>query len=165
MGDFQRDIPLIFAHEGGAKTTDYPHDPGGLTQYGLSKRANPDLDIGHLTEAQAATAYDARYWTPAGCQALPEPLALNVFDAAVNLGVPGAKVLLGVPGIILPRAAEDFLWARIARYQAITAANIRKVKIAGRTAGQIEADKAAEYAKFYGWVSRCLLVRHESATT
>lgn len=41
-----------------------PADPGGLTKFGVSKRANPDVDISGLTLAGARTVYKTRYWTP-----------------------------------------------------------------------------------------------------
>ena len=36
---------------------EHPKDPGGLTKYGISRRAYPDLDIRNLTKADAVTIY------------------------------------------------------------------------------------------------------------
>lgn len=88
---FDRAFELVVGLEGGY--TNDPRDPGGETKYGLSKRANPDLDIKNLTLDQAKAAYAERYWTPARCDELPWPLGLYVFDAAVNQGG-GAEILM-----------------------------------------------------------------------
>lgn len=72
------------------RITDHPKDPGGLTRWGISKRAYPDLDIAALTREQAAEIYRRDYWGPchAGDIAARAPrLAVALFDAAVNQGV------------------------------------------------------------------------------
>lgn len=63
-----------------------PDDPGGETKFGISKRAYPALDIKNLTREQAAEIYRRDYWEPCQCDELPFPLALAVFDGAVNQG-------------------------------------------------------------------------------
>lgn len=45
----------IIEREGGM--VEHPKDPGGLTKYGISRRAYPDLDIRNLTKADAVTIY------------------------------------------------------------------------------------------------------------
>ncbi|MFZ1641449.1 MAG: glycosyl hydrolase 108 family protein [Candidatus Contendobacter sp.] len=47
MGDFQSCIKIILAEEGGL--ANHSRDHGGLTQYGISQRSYPDLDIAALT--------------------------------------------------------------------------------------------------------------------
>lgn len=64
------------------------------TKYGISAASFPTLDIPALTLAQAKAIYRALYWVKAGCPGLPAPLALLVFDAAVNTGVGRAARLL-----------------------------------------------------------------------
>lgn len=66
--------------------TNDPVDPGGETKYGMSKRAHPNLDITHLKLADAYELYRREYWNPCGAESLDFPLALAVFDTAVNLG-------------------------------------------------------------------------------
>ena len=90
--NFDRAFAAIVGVEG--SYTDDPNDPGGSTKYGLSSRANPDLDIKGLLLEDAKRIYQLRYWQPAHCDALPWPLALFVFDAAVNQGVDTAVKLL-----------------------------------------------------------------------
>lgn len=65
-----------------------PRDPGGLTQWGLSKRANPDLPIGNMTKEQAAAVYKKRYWDAARLDEVESVhVAMEVFDTGVNMGV------------------------------------------------------------------------------
>lgn len=82
---FDRAFALIVGHEGGYVND--PRDPGGETKFGISKRAFPRLDIAGLTLAQAKAIYLASYWGPARCEGLPWPVAVNLFDGAVNSGV------------------------------------------------------------------------------
>lgn len=88
--NFRRAMDHVFRWEGGE--VDDPHDPGGHTKYGISKRAYPDVDIASLTKAQAEAIYRRDYWNPVQGDHLPSGLDLVTFDAAVNSGVSrGAK--------------------------------------------------------------------------
>ena len=92
-----------------------PADPGGETKYGITKRSYPALDIKNLTEPQAIAIYHQDYWERAGCDELPYPMDIIVFDTAVNMGVSAAKVLLQEN-----KDLRDYLLSRIARYVKIT---------------------------------------------
>jgi len=75
---------MIWQLEGGDKVHTVKGDPGGTTKYGISKAAHPKLDIPSLTEPEATQLYLDEYWTPNGCDALPWPQDVLVFDTAVN---------------------------------------------------------------------------------
>lgn len=64
-----------------------PKDPGGETNFGISKRAYPKLDIKNLTKDQAIAIYHRDYWQKIYGDSMPAALAFNVFDFAVNAGV------------------------------------------------------------------------------
>ena len=81
---------LNHAEGGGRRVT----DTGGLTRFGISQRAFPDVDIDALTLTQAQGLYLEHYWKPIRGNALPPALALCLFDAAVNMGVSVAVRLL-----------------------------------------------------------------------
>jgi lysozyme family protein len=72
-------------HEGGYVNN--ASDPGGETNFGISKRAYPMVDIAGLTVEQAKVIYRRDYWGPAGCDAVPDTLKFHLFDFAVNAGV------------------------------------------------------------------------------
>jgi lysozyme family protein len=82
---FTRAIERVLAHEGGF--VDNPDDPGGKTRWGISQRTYPHLDIATLTRTQAIALYRRDAWTPIRGDALPEAVAFQVLDAAVNHGV------------------------------------------------------------------------------
>jgi len=112
MADFDRAIAFVLAREGAYVNN--PADPGGETNFGICKRDYPALDIKNLTVAQATAIYKSDYWTPAGCEAMPWPLSLIVFDTAVNMGRGAAEELLHTA-----HNAQAYLWARLDRYRAI----------------------------------------------
>ena len=96
---FDTAINRILAHEGGY--VNHPSDPGGETNWGISKRSFPDLDIRHLTREQAITIYREKYWVQVQGDMLPRSLAFQVLDLAINSGVSRAGSMLqraaGVP--------------------------------------------------------------------
>ena len=63
-------IKEVLRREGGAKLTKDPDDPGGTTKYGISKRANPDVDVENLTEDEAVLIYLDKYWKPSKVSSL-----------------------------------------------------------------------------------------------
>jgi lysozyme family protein len=97
MTAFEQAFAIVVGHEGGYDAT--PADPGNWTggavgrgdlrgtKFGISAAAYPTLDIATLTPEQAQAIYRRDYWDRIGGDALPPPLALLVFDAAVNNGV------------------------------------------------------------------------------
>lgn len=85
-------VTLTLSHEGGYVND--PHDPGGETNYGISKRAYPHEDIRHLTPERAQSLYHRDYWIAVRGDDLPPALAMQVFDMAVNAGVGTAIRLL-----------------------------------------------------------------------
>lgn len=91
MSDFDRALAIIFEVEGYDKVI---VDSGGLTKWGISQRAYPDLDIRALTKADAAALYRRDYWDAVKGDELPWPLSCYVFDAAVNHGADPARRML-----------------------------------------------------------------------
>lgn len=90
--NFERCLEHVLQFEGGL--VDNPHDPGGLTNLGISRRAYPGEDIRGMTRERAAYLYRRDYWNKVSGDDLPDGLDLVAFDAAVNSGVSrGAKWL------------------------------------------------------------------------
>lgn len=86
-------IERTLQHEGGYAHD--PRDPGGETNYGISKRSYPDLDIRHLTRDQAVEIYRRDWWDRYGYDRIHDHLlAAKVFDFAINMGPNRAHRLL-----------------------------------------------------------------------
>lgn len=97
MTAFEQAFAIVIGHEGGYDTTQA--DPGNWTggavgkgklkgtAWGISAAAYPDLTIADLSQQDAAAIYRRDYWDHVHGDGLPPPLALLVFDAAVNNGV------------------------------------------------------------------------------
>lgn len=82
---FDQAFDKLINHEGGYIFN--PHDPGGETKFGISKRSYPHLDIHSLTLADAKTIYRRDFWDRAQCDKLAPDLAFDLFDGAVNSGI------------------------------------------------------------------------------
>lgn len=117
MTAFDQAFGVVVGHEGGYVHD--PRDPGGETQWGISHRAYPSLNIAALTQDDARAIYRRDYWDRVRADDLPPPLALVVFDAAVNAGVGRAvrwlQGALGVPadGAMGPRTIAAARAARV----------------------------------------------------
>ena len=93
MSSFDKAIPTILRHEGGYVND--PLDPGGETNFGISKRTFPDVDIRTLSKDQAISIYRECYWLPGIYDAIvDQDTATKVFDLAVNMGHRAAHRLL-----------------------------------------------------------------------
>ena len=88
MADFNKAIGKTLSKEGGSRFTDDPQDRGGATKYGISQRSYPNLDIRNLTEHQAREIYKRDFWDRVrGDEVSSQPVAENLFDTCVNMGV------------------------------------------------------------------------------
>ncbi len=79
---FDGAIDTVLENEGGYVSN--PNDPGGETNYGISQREHPTLDIRNLTRDQAAGILRQEYWHYDGIRS--QAVATKVFDMAVNMG-------------------------------------------------------------------------------
>ena len=96
--NFEACMAEVFKHEGGYVND--PHDPGGETNMGISKRSYPKENIRGMTRARAAQIYRRDFWDKLRCDELPDGLDLVAFDAAVNSGPSrGAKWLQQALGV------------------------------------------------------------------
>lgn len=89
---FDDAVALVLRHEGGYVNDGA--DPGGETNFGISKRNYPDLDITSLTREQAIAIYRRDWWERYGYGRLADAIAVKTFDLAVNLGPATAHKLL-----------------------------------------------------------------------
>lgn len=103
-----RAFRIVLNAEGGYANE--PLDRGGPTNLGITQRTldgwrryHPEFpaSVRDLTADHARAIYDRQYWQPAGCDFMPWPLSLAVFDMSVHSG-PGRSVEY------LQRALNDF---------------------------------------------------------
>ena len=82
--EFLAAVERVLANEGGYCSN--PADPGGATNFGISARSHPGLDIAALTRDAAVEIYWREWWLRFGFARLPAAPAAKTFDLAVNMG-------------------------------------------------------------------------------
>lgn len=75
----------LIGHEGGYVNN--PLDPGGETNWGISKRSYPNIDIKNLTRNGAKEIYRVDFWNRINGDRLPDGVSYQLFDFAVNSGI------------------------------------------------------------------------------
>jgi lysozyme family protein len=106
---FDAFINRVLGHEG--NYTFNAKDPGGETKFGISKRSYPNVDIKNLTREQAIEIYRRDFWGASHADELPDALAFQALDAAVNHGPTRAiKFLQSAIG-----AVPDGIWGTASR--------------------------------------------------
>lgn len=75
----------LLGHEG--RYTEGKDDPGGETNWGISKRSYPNEDIKNMTQARAKEIYLADFWNRINADRLPDGVAWQLLDFAVNSGI------------------------------------------------------------------------------
>jgi lysozyme family protein len=90
--DFDTAFTRLIGEEGGYVND--PQDPGGETNFGISKRAYPTEDIKNMTLARAKLIYKVDYWDKVRADELPAEIRFDLFDVAVNGGITRAIKLL-----------------------------------------------------------------------
>ncbi len=85
MLTFATAFDRLLGHEGGYVND--PKDPGGETNWGISKRSYPQVDIKNLTRAGAAAIYLRDFWNRINADTLHDGVAWQAFDFAVNSGI------------------------------------------------------------------------------
>ena len=136
-----------------------PTDKGGETNFGISKRAYPDVDIFNLSEDDAIDIYWDDYWVRGRCSKVPKKLQAIYFDMCVNFGISGAiKVLqetsngkgadIEVDGKIGPNTIKAIQNLSLERVRAFRVLKFAKIVIAN-----------PKQMKFwYGWYRRSLKI-------
>lgn len=96
--NFDACLSELLRHEGG--NVNDPHDPGGETNMGISKRSYPRENIKGMSRDRASQIYQRDFWAAVRGDKLPAELDLLAFDPAVNSGVSrGAKWLQAALGV------------------------------------------------------------------
>jgi lysozyme family protein len=111
---FEDAFDRLIGHEGGYVND--PNDPGGETNWGISKRAYPHVDIKNLTRNGAKEIYRVDFWKRIKADRLYDGVAFQLFDFAVNSGIETSirhfQRAIGV--------ADDGIWGSISQAAADT---------------------------------------------
>jgi lysozyme family protein len=94
-------IKTVLANEGGL--CNVGDDPGGLTNFGISQKSYPNIDIRALTPETAAAIYKRDFWHYDAVQS--QAMATKIFDMSVNMGHAAIRILQTCLGITV-----DGLW-------------------------------------------------------
>jgi lysozyme family protein len=81
---FVQAVTRVLANEGGYSSL--PGDPGGETNFGISHREYPMLDIAKLRRDDAIAIYFRDFWKAGRYGDLVEAIAIKLFDLSVNVG-------------------------------------------------------------------------------
>lgn len=82
---FLKAINRVLGHEGGYVNDE--RDPGGETNWGISKRSYPQVRIKELTRDQAISIYYKDFWLKAGCEDFADGVGYQLLDSAINSGI------------------------------------------------------------------------------
>lgn len=106
---FEDAFERLLGHEGGYVND--PKDPGGETNWGISKRSYPGVDIKNLQRWEAEVIYRTDFWDKVRGDQLPDGVAFQLFDFAVNSGAQTAiRHLQKAVGV-----ADDGHWGPISQ--------------------------------------------------
>lgn len=84
MSNFDTCITRLLGVEGGYVFD--PRDAGGETNWGISKRSYPSVDIKNLTKEAAEAIYKKDFWDTLQLDNAPLGIANQLLDFAVNSG-------------------------------------------------------------------------------
>jgi len=103
MALFEPAIELTLKNEGGL--VDVEGDDGGLTNFGLSQKSYPALNIRELTVDEAKKIYRCDFWKYD--DVLSQPLANKIFDMTVNMG---NRAILIIQKLVFKTLQPDAVW-------------------------------------------------------
>lgn len=83
--DFDIAFDRLMGNEGGYVND--PNDPGGETNWGISKRSYPTVSIKELTRDGAKAIYKRDFWDRVHADGLFDGVAFQALDFAVNSGI------------------------------------------------------------------------------
>jgi hypothetical protein len=116
-GTFQSALTNLRGWEG-FKDND-PDDPGGETQYGISRHYHPEMWVnGNPPSWPQAEVFYHNLWVDNGCNDLPSPVDWIHFDSCVNPGPSAAKqfLMFSAEHKIPNRQAVEYALLRIRYY-------------------------------------------------
>ena len=150
-------IEKVLKHEGGYVND--PNDLGGETNFGITKRFYPDVDIKNLTKEDAKQIYYKDYWKKNKCDKMPDQLKHIYFDMCVNMGKRTAVKILQRASVNKGKDIDVDGGLGAMTLEAIKNVELERVR-AYRVKYYVDiVNKKPEQEKFYfGWFRRSLEV-------
>ena len=151
-------IEKVLEHEGGY--VDDSDDLGGETNFGITKRFYPDVDIKNLTKEEAKDIYYQDYWLKNKVNKMPPELKYIYFDMCINMGKRTAvKILQRASNNKNSKDIEVDGGLGTNTFEAIQDLEVERVR-AYRVKYYVDlVNKKPEQEKFYfGWFRRSLQV-------
>lgn len=136
--NFEPAIERSLQHEG--EYSNDPQDPGGETQWGISKRSYRDVDIKALTREGAKAIYERDFWRPVVSTVTDDALQYQLLDAAINHGMGNAVRFLQRA----VRVADDGHWGPVS-LAAMRAMDIHDVHL------RFSSERGEFWAKLSTW--------------
>ncbi len=155
MAAFNKAIEKTLLHEGGYVFD--KDDAGGETNFGISKRAYPNVDIKSLTKADASAIYKEDYWDKVrGDEIRSQKVADTLFDTAVNMGVRTAsKLMQGCIGVYPDGIIGNITLSKLNKEdEELTLLRFKLAKIARYV--YITKKRKANRKYLLGWINRAL---------
>lgn len=155
MADFSKAIEKTLINEGGYINDNA--DRGGETNFGISKKSYPDIDIKNLTENEAKTIYKQDYWNKLKADGIEsQNVASALFDTAVNMGVKTASKMIQS---CVDTQTDGFVGAK--SLKAINATNEELLLLRFKLAkiaryAYITEKRPANKKYLLGWINRTL---------
>jgi hypothetical protein len=116
---FEKIIQFTLQYEGGYVND--PYDPGGETNFGITKRSYPHEDIKGLTKGRATEIYEKDFWNKLTIE--DDKTRMVAFDTAVNIGLGRIDgFMMGNPGW------EEFITRREEYYNCLVIRNPKMKK-------------------------------------
>ena len=112
--NFDQAFDRLMGHEGGYSND--ARDPGGETNWGISKRSYPDVDIKALTRDGAKEIYRSDFWERIRADELHDGVSFQAFDFAVNSGIETAVRKLQAALAV----ADDGFWGAVTAHAALS---------------------------------------------
>ena len=154
---FDEIIERVLEHEGGYVNDST--DLGGETNFGITKRFYPDVDIKNLTKEEAKQIYYDDYWLKNKVNKMPPKLKHIYFDMCINMGKKTAVKIL--QGASIGKGSNISLDGGLGAntFKAIQDLEVERVR-AYRVKYYVDIiNKKPEQEKFYfGWFRRSLQV-------
>lgn len=160
MATFESCIDNVLKHEGGYVND--PDDLGGETNYGISKRAYPDIDIKALTRKEAKAIYEKDYWIRYKIEKMPEELRYIYFDMVLNMG-PGnaAKVVQRTANAKNPAPERIKVDGRVGPATRKALKNVELERVRSERIlhyARLVVKKPVQHRFWFGWFRRSLEV-------